>query len=119
MKYKKTLLIILSCIALGSCFTGCGGNSGDKSIQINQLTAQMTLTKVNFYDFYYNTLISNYSGTSYVPSNGLNSREITFIDVSNFTRSVHVSTPLSNKPATVDVYTNYEETTYDTYTCTY
>ena len=80
MKYKKTLLIILSCIALGSCFTGCGGNSGDKSIHINQLT---------------------------------------FIDVSNFTRSVHVSTPLSNKPATVDVYTNYEETTYDTYTCTY
>ena len=47
MKYKKTLLIILSCIALGSCFTGCGGNSGDKSIQINQLTAQMTLTKVS------------------------------------------------------------------------
>lgn len=119
MKCKKTLLIILSCVALGSCFTGCGGNSGDKSIQINQLTAQMTLTKVNFYDFFNYTLVSNYSGTSYVPSNGLNSRVITFADSSDITRTVHVSTPLSNKPATVDVYTNYEETTYDTYTCTY
>lgn len=119
MKHKKILLVLLSCMAFGACFTGCGASSGDKSIQINQLSAQMTLTGVNFYDFFNYMLVSNYSGTSYVPSNGLNSREITFADKSDITRSVHVSTPLSNKPATVDVYTNYEETTYDTYTCTY
>ena len=119
MKYKKKVLIILSCMVLGSCFTGCGGTSGDKSVQVNHFTATMTLTKVNFYDFSNYTLISNYSGSSYVPSNGLNSTEITFADVSNTIRTVHVNTPLSNRPAMVNVYTNFEETTYDTYACTY
>lgn len=118
-KRTKKLVIFLCCVISCLGLMGCGATSGNKSIKINLLKSEMTLSHVNYYDFFNMEYVSDYSGTSYVPSNGLNSTEIIFLDASNTTRAVCVSEALKNKPATVDVYTNADKTTYDTYTCTY
>ena len=118
-KRIKKLVISLCCVISCLGLMGCGASSGNKSIAINSLKAEMTLTHVNYYDFFNEQYVSDYSGTSYVPSSGLSSTTILFLDVTNTTRTVCVNTPLQNKPATVNVYTNYAKTTYDTYVCTY
>lgn len=118
-KKIKKLVIFLSCVISCLGLMGCGGTSGNKSIAIDKIRSEMTLNHVNYYDFYNLQYVSDYSGTSYVPSNGLDSTEIIFLDATGTTRAVCINKSFKYKPATVDVYTNAEKTTYDTYTCTY
>lgn len=119
MKFRKISAFLLCALISCMFFAGCGASSGNKTIKINAISSEMTLNHVNFYDFLNDVLVSDYSGTSYVPSNGLTSTQIVFLDVTDTTRAVCVNTPLQNKPKTVNVYTNAAKTTYDTYTCTY
>lgn len=119
MKFRKKVAFLLCALIICMCFAGCGASSGNKTIQINAVASEMTLNNVNFYDFFNDVLVSNYSGKSYVPSNGLSSTQIIFLDANGIQRAVCVNTPLQNKPKTVNVYTNAAKTTYDTYTCTY
>ena len=119
MKKTKIITVVLMIAVFMFCMTGCEGTSGSKSIKINSAKSQMTLTNVNFYDFFNYKLVSGYSGTSYVPSNGSTSTAITFVDKNGTTRTACVNTPLVNKPASVKVYINSSKTKFDTYDCKY
>ncbi|MCM1101127.1 MAG: hypothetical protein NC398_07055 [Acetatifactor muris] len=118
-KKAKILSVLFLCVMFCLCFTGCSGESDGKTITTNAMNSTMTLSGVNYYDFYSDIYVGNYSGTCSVMSNTLNSTEIWFTDAQSVTRVACVNTPLSQRPATVNVYTNSAKSTYDTYTCKY
>lgn len=120
MKKRTKRLVTLLCLII-ACFglVGCGASSGSKSIGVNGLTGEVTLTNVNFYDFLNNQYFSSYSGKVAVPSGGLKHKQIPIIDGNGIARQINVNTPLSKSPKEVKVYTNSSMTSYDTYTCSY
>lgn len=115
----RKLVILLCCIICCLGLMGCEGTSGNKSVIVNQFRSEVILSHVNFYDFFNSVSVSDYSGTCYVPIGKFDSTEIVLLDATGVTRIACVSKSLLDRPATVDVYTNAEKTTYDTYTCTY
>lgn len=122
MKSKNTKLVslLLCCIMICMIFTGCSGNNGSKKVKVKTLTSEISLTKVDFYDFYNGKFVSNYSsGYCTVLSNSLNSKEVWFVDSAGITRTICTDKELAKKPKNVKVYTNSGKTKYDTYNCEY
>ena len=114
---KKALTVCLCIIGVAFTITGCGASSNGKNIIVNTMYGSVTLSKVNFYDFYNSRKFTNYSGTLHALSGSLNSTSITLLDSRGTTRVVCVNKKLSSRPSSVLVYTNRAKSTYDTYSC--
>lgn len=118
MKRKIVSMVIAAstmCLAL----TGCGGENGKKYIKTNSLTGSITFSKVNFYDFFNEKRITNYSNGGYAFSDSIKSTEIWFTDNSGTVRVICVDKALTKKPAKAKVYQNHKKSSYETYDCIY
>lgn len=122
MKIKKIKIVsmILCCVIMCMCFSGCGAKSGSsKKIKVNVIQSEIELINVSYYDFYNCEFVPNYSGECTVISNSLNSTEVWFEDEEGILRVACFDKTLSGKPKTVRIYKNYGKTSYDTYNCSY
>ena len=122
MKIKKIKIVsmILCCVIMCMCFSGCGAKSGSsKKIKVNVYKSTVELTNVTYYDFYNYKLISSCDGEFDVISNSLNSTEVWLSDKSGNVSVVCLDKALSGTPKTVRIYKNSSMTSYDTYDCSY
>ena len=116
---EKSFCMFLCIVLVCSVLSGCGASSGNKkiSVSVNFFNQSISTTKVNFYDFYHQNLIKNFSGKMYIIS-GFYTKSIT-CTYGNTTRVICMNNSLGNKPKNLKIYTNKGKTKGDNYTCKY
>ena len=122
MKKKRIVTLMLCCLMLCFCLTGCGAKSSDgsKSIKVNIMNSKMTLKNVSYYDYLNNVKVNNYTGKDCaIMSNSYTTTEIIFYDRQGNLRVACVDKPFSNYPKKVKLYTNKKKTAYDMYEIEY
>ncbi len=119
MKTKKSIMIVISILLLGSVVTGCSAKSGKKeSIEVNAINGDLTLHNVKYYDFKNSKLVTS-AATEIVHPASLASKELLFCDKKGKIRIACINTSLTNRPSKVKVYLSKQKKKYDTYVCKY
>ena len=114
---KKLFSLVICCIMIISFTVGCTAKGSTGTVKYNLLTGQLKLTHVTYYDFHNGVKIIDYSGECSIISNTYTSVNLYFLDAEGNRRQAVLSTPLSTRPTTVNLYTNASKTEYVTYTC--
>ena len=118
-KMKKKIALCLCIVVFVLSLTGCGKKAtysyGSRKIYVNLAKEQKTITTTNvrFYDFLNNRNVQIADDTYTLISYG--SYEVWFTDDDGNDYAAHSSAAFNDLPKSFKLYTNYSETTWDTY----